>query len=38
MKDLMFMTMPVEDNKELELKKVKRKTKLSYLAFNATHK
>lgn len=38
MKDLMFMITPLKDNKELRPKKVKRKMKLSYLAFNATHK
>lgn len=38
MKDLTFMTMAVENDKELEPKKVKRKMKLSYLAFNAMHK
>lgn len=32
------MAIPVEENKELEPKKVNRKMKLSYLAFNATHK
>lgn len=38
MKDLTLRTMPVEVNNELEPQKVKRKMKLSYLAFNATHK
>lgn len=38
MKDLAFMAVPMEDNKELEPKKVNREMKLSYLAFNATHK
>jgi len=38
MKDLTFLTMPVEDATELEPKRVERKMRLSYLALNDTHK